>query len=80
MSRLEIENRANIMNPTEERLERLRKRVKEIRTAKQWLESYQIVAPPEVSTALGRYYAWLTEHEQKTIQLGKRIKAQSQQQ
>lgn len=67
------------MNSTEERLEGLRDRVKQIRIAKQWLESYQIVAPPTVSAALGSYYNWLTEHEQKTIELGRRIKAQSEQ-
>lgn len=67
------------MNSTEERLEGLRNRIRQIRIAKQWLESYQIVAPTAVSAALGSYYNWLVDHEQKTMELGKRIKAQSEQ-
>lgn len=67
------------MNPTEERIEGLRDRIRKIRIAKQWLESYQIVAPPQVSAALGSYYKWLVEQERQTTELGKRIKAESQQ-
>lgn len=66
------------MNSTEERLTNLRSRIRGIRIAKQWLDSYQIVAPPQVSSALGSYYKWLNEQEQQTMKLGKKIKAQSE--
>lgn len=67
------------MNTTEERLERLRNRVKQIRSAKQWLKSYQIVAPAAVSAALVRSTLDLQITNKRPYNECKRIKDQSKQ-
>ena len=57
----------------EEQLNELRMRVREIRTAKKWLNEYRINAPVAVSQALTACYNWLDQQEKKTIAMGKRI-------
>ena len=59
----------------ENQLEELRERLKEIRIAKKWLQSYRINAPQSVSASLATCYNWLDDQETKTIAMGKRIKA-----
>lgn len=64
------------MDSTDEQLQELRNRIREIRTARKWLQSYQIEAPVQISAALGAFQKWLIEQEEKTERLGRRIKAQ----
>ena len=59
---------------TEEQLEQLRKRLREIRFAKKWLQEYRVTAPITLSKSLAQYHSWLCEQENKTIQMGTRIK------
>ena len=63
------------IDPVEEQLEQLRKRLREIRLAKKWLQEYRVTAPITVSKALAQYHGWLCEQEKKTIQMGTRIKS-----
>ena len=62
------------MNSAEQQLNELRERVKQIRTAKRWLQEYRINAPSSISSTLAAYYNWLDTQEQKTVAMGKRIK------
>lgn len=62
------------MNSTEQQLNELRERVKQIKSAKRWLQEYRINAPSSISSALAAYYNWLDTQEQKTVAMGKRIK------
>jgi len=62
------------MNSKEQQLDDLRERVRQIRTAKKWLQEYRINAPQHISAMLATYYNWLDTQEQKTIAMGKRIK------
>lgn len=41
------------MDSLEEQLQELRNRIREIRVARKWLQSYQIEAPVQISAALG---------------------------
>lgn len=59
---------------TEEQLETLRIRLKEIRYAKKWLTEYRINAPVAVSRSLAAYYHWLCTQELNTVAMGKRLK------
>lgn len=63
-----------ITDSTEEQLEQLRKRFREIRVSKQWLQEYRLNAPITVSKSLAQYHNWLCKQEDKTIQMAKRIK------
>ena len=63
---------------SEQQLQNLRDRVKNIRIARHWLQEYQINAPTQLRSALAQYSKWLTEQEQKTIELGRTIKNQTQ--
>lgn len=67
-----------MQDQTEQQLEDLRQRLKEIRIAKKWLQEYRINAPVAISTPLGACYNWLNQQETKTIAMGKRIKAQTE--
>lgn len=58
----------------EEQLELLRKRFIEIRVSKRWLQEYRVNAPVTLSQPLAQYYKWLCDQEDKTVQMGKRIK------
>lgn len=58
----------------DEQLNNLRARVREIRAAKKWLQEYRINAPATMSKSLAAYHNWLCQQEERTIQLGKRIK------
>lgn len=67
-----------MQNPADRQLEELRERLKEIKIAKKWLQEYRINAPAAVSAALSACYNWLDQQEAKTIAMGKRIKAQTE--
>lgn len=67
------------MDSTEEQLQELRNRIREIRIARKYLQSYQIEAPIQVSFALGAFQRWLFQQEEKIERLGKRIKSQQDQ-
>jgi hypothetical protein len=62
----------------EQQLTELRDRLKQIRNAKKWLQEYRINAPSSISSALAAYYNWLDSQENKTIAMGKKIKAESE--
>lgn len=62
------------MDAKEQQLNELRDRVRQIKTAKKWLQEYRVNAPLNISTTLSAYYSWLDTQEQKTIAMGKRIK------
>lgn len=57
----------------EEQLAELRARVREIRTAKKWLQDYRINATIGESKALSAFYVWLCKEETNTVAMGKRI-------
>lgn len=59
---------------SEQQLIDLRIRLIELRTAKKWLQDYRVNAPPSATKALVPYYNWLVMQENKTIDMGKRIK------
>lgn len=67
------------MNHAQTQLQDLRDRLKEIRTAKRWIQDYRINASPPERNALSAYYNWLCEQEEKTSNMGKRIKAELEQ-
>lgn len=58
----------------DEQLHQLRKRFVEIRLAKKWLQEYRINAPVTQSKSLAAYHNWLCQQEERTVQMGKRIK------
>lgn len=62
------------MDLNEQQLNDLRERIKQIRSAKKWLQEYRINAPTSISSALSAYYNWLDTQERKTVAMGKRIK------
>lgn len=59
----------------DEQLADLRSRLAQIRISKAWLQEFRVNAPERISSALSAYYNWLCEQEQKTISMGRRIKA-----
>ena len=62
---------------SERQLEDLRNRLKEIRTARKWLNDFQFNNASNVnSKGISKYLHWLNTQETKTIELGKKIKAQ----
>ena len=65
-----------MQSQADRQLEELRDRLREIRIAKKWLQEYRINAPAAVSASLAACYTWLDQQEEKTIAMGKRIKAQ----
>lgn len=66
------------MDSIEDQLQELRNRIREIRLAKKWLQSYQIEAPIQLASALGAFQKWLSEQEEKIERLGRRIKSQQE--
>ena len=58
----------------EAQLEGLRTRLKDIRTAKHWLQEYRVNASAPESTALVKCFNWLDQQERNTIAMAKRIK------
>lgn len=62
------------VSASEQQLEELRQRLREIRTARRWLCDYRVNAPPSTSAALASYYKWLCDQEDKTLEMGKRLK------
>lgn len=63
---------------SERQLEDLRNRLKEIRTARKWLNDFQFNSSSSAtnSKGLSKYLHWLNNQEIKTIELGKKIKSQ----
>ncbi|HCF26958.1 MAG TPA: hypothetical protein DEV81_07055 [Cyanobacteria bacterium UBA11049] len=63
---------------SERQLEDLRNRLKEIRTARKWLNDFQFNNSGSTtnSKGLSKYLHWLNNQESKTIELGKKIKSQ----
>lgn len=59
---------------SEQQLEELRQRLRDIRTARKWLSDFRVNAPPSTSAALASYYKWLCDQEDKMLEMGKRIK------
>ena len=66
----------NQNNYAQTQLQDLRDRLKEIRIAKRWIQDYRINASPPERNALAAYYNWLCDQEEKTCNMGKRIKAE----
>lgn len=64
------------MSHTQTQLQDLRDRLKEIRIAKRWIQDYRINATPSERNVLAACYNWLCEQEEKTCNMGKRIKAE----
>ncbi len=60
----------------EQELQSLRDRLQEIRVAKKWLQEFRVNAAPTVSAALSIYNNFLVTQEEKTLAMGKRIKAE----
>lgn len=60
----------------DQELQSLRERLREIRVAKKWLQEFRVNAPPTVSAALAAYNNFLVTQEEKTLAMGKRIKAE----
>lgn len=60
----------------DQELQSLRERVREIRIAKKWLQEFRVNATPTVSAALSVYNNFLVSQEEKTLAMGKRIKAE----
>lgn len=65
---------SNLSASQEQQLADLRERLREIRTAKRWVQEYRINAPASVSSSLSAYYNWLDNQERNTIAMGKRVK------
>lgn len=68
----------NSNNLADQQLIDLRARLRDIRTAKYWLQEYRVNAREHESRALTGFYMWLDQQEAKTIAMGRRIKEQSQ--
>lgn len=58
----------------EDQLNQLRERLREIRTARKWLQEYRVNAPVTLSKPLAQYHNWLCDQEKNTIQMGIRLK------
>lgn len=55
-------------------LEDLRDRLRELRIARKWLQEYRVNASPSESRVLSAYLTYLEAQEQKTIDMGSRLK------
>lgn len=58
----------------DQQLADLRARLRDIRTAKYWVQEYRVNAKESESRALAGLYVWLDQQEAKTIAMGKGIK------
>ena len=58
----------------ERQQEDLRHRLREIRIARKWLQEYRVNASPSESKVLSAYLVWLEAQEQRTIDMGSRLK------
>ncbi len=63
-------------NGADRQLNELRERVREIRTAKRFVQEYRINASLQESRVLSALYTWLEVQEQRTIAMGERIKSE----
>ena len=70
-----MENSTNSL--ADQQLADLRARLRDMRTAKYWVQEFRVKAKESESRALAGLYVWLDQQEAKTIAMGKRIKAKS---